>query len=54
MTQLEELEDKCTETDFGAALCGLTILRCVPVTDSRVLADSLAGFIPPARASAGF
>lgn len=42
MTQLEELEDKCAETDFGAALCGLTILRCVPVTDS-MLADSLAG-----------
>jgi hypothetical protein len=29
MTQLEELEDKCAETDFGAALCGLTILRYV-------------------------
>ncbi len=27
LTPLEELEDKKAETDFSAALCGLTILR---------------------------
>jgi hypothetical protein len=27
MKPLEELEEKCAETDFAAAICGLTILR---------------------------
>lgn len=27
MTALQELEEKKSETDFAAALCGLTILR---------------------------
>lgn len=28
MTPLQEFEEKRAETDFAAAACGLTILRC--------------------------
>jgi len=36
MTLLEELEEKCAETDFAAATCGLTILRCGTVSSSAL------------------